>query len=438
MIKNKLFSLLLLLAFLVPAKPAHADGGAEIVLATVQISNEQHAALIDFLNTTPPVAAHQYALTYASTQGTLTYISLVALSDNVLAEDWSLEDAENTLWMGTVTIEAPYNTVQYLNVPELPKTARPSTLGEGGGPDIAFPWEAGKSVLFGPRGVHGDGDYGTVGMYAIDAVVNANFGTNIAEAVIYASYDGTIDYVCADDTSTAIRTDDGEGNVFVYAHIVNNETLDYGTSYTRGEPIGGMVFGTFGDVCGWGNQQDTSAHVHWMFNPLNGYYQAEDCVINVGTDSVTCGSSEIQAGGFIQGGGGSGGYIYIEQDDGEGGTETVIVYDTDDLPASTEKDIITRAESGDMTFFDYILVGTFSILNNTVLAIFPVHEEPLEYIAVIKTSAIVIFRIAYVLLVSNINVGLFMGVMTFLILFWIIKSTIDGVLAVVKIVKLFL
>lgn len=438
---KKSLTLILALSILLGSHiPARADGGgAEIVIATKQISDETRTSLLDFLNTSPPVNATKYAITYASTSGSTTYVSLVALSDDVVPAEWSLEDAENTLWMGTVVLDDRQQSPEYLKPPETRKAASPSNAGAGGGPDIAFPWESQKAVLYGPRGVHGEGDYGTSGMYAIDAVVGNDYGTNIAHAFVYASYAGSINWICEDDTQVVIRTDDGAGNVFVYGHLIANEDHVIGHEYDKGDLMGGMVFGKFGDFCGWAKQKDNHAHVHWMFNPENGYFQAEDCVIEIGSQNIVCGVKSIAPTGFILGGGGDGTGIDTDGDGDVDGDDDNYGDGNDggDDDSGTVDDIIDNAQAGDMSFFDYILVGGFSLFEKTILAIFPSYDEDnVEFFYIVDHAAVVVFRIAYVMMVNSIDLSIFMLVLGFLLWLWLLRALADIVLEIIRVVAM--
>ncbi len=417
--KKIITTLFLMAIVLYSPLPVRAQGGTEIEIigSTMPIDNAIKDEIISLLESNPPVDAQYYVITYHQSDGIETLVSLAALPSASL--EWVLDDA---LWIGTIILDSGAGSVEYLSgSPSLYKMASPNQPAEGGGPEIAFPWQAGKAVVYGTLGVHGEGEFGTSGMYAIDALVGADLGSNVASANVYASDAGTIDYVCNDGTSVAVRTyNAATGDNFLYVHLLDNEILIIGTAFSKGSAMGNLKFGTFSGNCGGAQQQAAHAHVHWMFNPKDGYFQAENCVISIATSKIMCSGSEINPGEFLIGGGGDGTTL-------------------DDIMPTTMDDLADRAAGGQMTFFDYLLLSTAQLADSTLLSILPEHTSQFgELQAMIQNSAIVILRIAYVLLVSNINVGPLMAILGFLLSFYILMSIIKSALSVIKIVKLFI
>jgi hypothetical protein len=156
--------------------------------------------------------------------------------------------------------------------------------------------------------IHGSGEYGTTGMYAVDLVGGDSLGTNIASPAVFASAAGTIDYVCTDDTSVAVRThDDASDDTFVYAHLLDNANLEMDHSFAAGEQIGSLKYGAFDDTCGWAQQGPLIYHVHWMFEPSGGGYQVGGYTILLSDKKFHKGNAAIGSGGFIINLGSSGG-----------------------------------------------------------------------------------------------------------------------------------
>ena len=421
--------IIMLLSFLIGATPAYADGGEiEIVDSTVSISAEIRAAVLAQLNEQPPAETTLYAITYASPYQGGYAVSVAGLSPMIDEEiGWSLERGE-FLWMGTLHVtplpepvtemEAEYLTplIQPL------KVAAPANV-PGGGPEILFPWQAGKGVLYGPRGVHAAG-YGTSGMYAIDAVVGDDIGTNIAQAMAYAAAPGKIDYICADENAVAVRTYDlAAANYFIYAHLLPNGNLIYNHEFGRGDAIGSLKYGSFshsggGVDCGWANQQPDHAHLHWGFTPANGTFRASGCVINVGNSEIVCGTSTIRTGGILLGGGGTPGL---------------------DDPYDVPNDPWSKAYGDTATFFDLALIGVSSILDAAIIEALPPHNSAAGgFISSATDAAVIIFRIAHTMFRGNLNLTPIIGVASFWLGVWGVWGGIRIVLLIFQTVRLLL
>jgi hypothetical protein len=368
-----LFLLVMLVAF-----PVQAQGEEPYIIRTTKpISEELRAALNAWLATDPPSDAPYYIVTYSKNKPTYTIVSLLGVDLPSPDAEWNLSD-NTAVWMGTVKVQE--GEVSPLTAePYAPKLASPRAA--GGGSYVAFPWQAGTSVAYGPRGVHGDGDYGTSGLLAVDLVSGTGFGPSAANDGVYASDDGTVDYVCEDDTTVAVRThNEDTGDYFVYAHMLSNESLDYDVEFSKGELMGQLKHGSFDDTCGWAEQNATSWHVHWMFQPEGGSFRAEDCRLTVSSERWDCNGNEVGTGEFIYGGGGAGSL------DASGlGTASGSVADTQ------------------LSFWDYFLGAIIGVVDILFFRQLPEHGSS-EIIYVMYNAIEVVFRIARVLVFQNINI----------------------------------
>jgi len=333
------------------------EQGVIMAPATVPVAPEITQAVQGFLTDNPPSSAQVYAITSLSLYGNGHVVSVVGL-ENVTAPDyaWSLEDGNQAIWSGSVIVED--GSARLFEVEN--GACHDCSLNlAGGGADVRFPF-AGK-MMYGLRGVHGSGDYGTTGMLAVDWVGGDDMGVGVASADVYASYDGTIDYTCDDGTSQAIRVTDGGDNVFVYAHLVIDSGLTVGKTFARGAHIGQLVYGSFNDTCGWASQKDNHYHVHWMFKPSNGYYQAEGWVLNVSGGKWASGSSSIGVNEWMTSG------------------QTTGTDNEDDATTTLGMDKNGHLSGiGGQHVWDFIVAGVYNLVNQLASKILPEHQaEPL-------------------------------------------------------------
>src|SRR6185369_3414847 len=237
--KKITFIFILLAVFGMAVSPFQAQARqgetAYVFDSTIPVDAGVRASVDAWLATNNPSTATYYAITYVRSDGFDEYtVCLASLNLASPDEDWSLTDTtadgdSKLVWVGTVRVN-PDGSVDLLTEPQgaegesyVPHLALPVLPAPGGGPEIRWPWETGKTVMYGPNGVHGVGysSYGT-GMLALDLVSGPDLGSNASRNFVYASANGTVDYVCTDDTSDTIRVNDGAGNKFMYAHLVDN------------------------------------------------------------------------------------------------------------------------------------------------------------------------------------------------------------------------
>ena len=247
-------------------------------------------------------------------------------------------------------------------------------------------------MQYGPRGVHGEGDYGTSNMVAVDLIGGDTLGPGIAGPEVYASDAGTIDYVCNDGTTVAVRTyNSTTGDYFLYAHLLDNAGLTVGQPFDRGQLIGSLKYGTFGSQtsgCGWAEQGDHIYHLHWMFTPRNGSFQAENCILYIADNRWVCngGSKLIGIGEYIAaigGGSGTGGDNPLTTGTGTGGTGST-------------------GGTGQISFFDYLENAMLALIQ-WIVGVLPDHNTAWGIPAILLNMVKIILRIAFVLLKANFN-----------------------------------
>ena len=151
-----------------------------------------------------------------------------------------------------------------------------------------FPWQSGKTMLYGSLGVHNNGFSSVVPDWkAVDFLSDGDTGAGHAPNQLLAAASGSISYVCNDGTSAAVRI----GDLF-YTHLLYNGNLYTGRSFSQSDVLGSLKSGSFNDNCGWASQGSNWFHVHWGF-PNNGYFSVEDWTLNL-SDGLWRRSGETQ------------------------------------------------------------------------------------------------------------------------------------------------
>ena len=137
-------------------------------------------------------------------------------------------------------------------------------------------------MFYGFLGVHAGG-YPSRGTFkAVDFLSDGNTALGHAPNKLLASASGTISYVCAGITNTAIQI----GNL-MYLHLVSNPpnpNLVIGHAFQQGAMIGQLQTGQFSDPCGYGYQGASWFHVHWSFSSAlttAGTFQAGGWTLNL-------------------------------------------------------------------------------------------------------------------------------------------------------------
>jgi hypothetical protein len=351
---------------------------------TIPVDADIRGAVDAWLVYHNPSIGVYYAITYAKlTSGGDTIVCLASLDLASPEEHWNISEGANgetkLIWFGTVRVNSDLSVDLLTDAQQashIMKLAMPS-FAPGGSSAVRFPFQTGRHAMYGPAGVHvaGYSSYGGGGMSAVDLVGGSDFGAGGINDSVYASYLGTIDYVCTDDTSVMIHTDDSAGNEFIYAHLLDNASLEVGHEFGKSQVIGVLRHGGFDDDCGAASQQDNHWHVHWGFVPANSAYRVEGCVISTSSNTISCGTTKINPGGFIASIGGM---------HGEPGADD--------------------GSSSNPTFWDYLLVAFISIFDRGIIKLLPEHTSPTLLPMAVFNTIRFLLRTTYALLVSNFSI----------------------------------
>lgn len=296
-----------------------------------------------WLENNRPADTNLYAVMDYSFNRNGEFISLAGLAPDLPApyDDWSIFENHNVIWTGTLVRKDGIVTefLPYGASGNAPKFA--SITQAGGSTAIYFPWQAGKKMMFGERGVHGGG-FGVSGAVGIDWVGGDQFPES-ANNTVYASASGTVTQVCEDGTSMALLVAGTE--TIGYFHLEPNTDIETGDTITRGQPLGYLIYGSFPeDDCGWASQQSYNYHLHWVIVPSGGYYRSEGWVLNTGAVAWERGNEKVKTKQWLNGGGGSG----TPPGDDDGTMPPVIIIDPGD-PGNSG--------GGGGKLFDYVVLG---------------------------------------------------------------------------------
>jgi len=404
-----LFAVVILSSYM--AMPARAQSETPyIIRATKPISGELRERLDAWLAVDPPSNARYYIVTYTQERGNETLVSLAGVDLETPESPWKLED-DTTTWVGTVVVAANGDVSPF----QLARASRglggllslslSPHLSAGGGSYVAFPWEAGKSVVYGPRGVHGSGDYGTSGMIAVDLVSGPDMGPGAASDGVYASDAGIVDYVCDDGLTVAVRTyNETTDDYFIYAHMLDNANLALESEFSKGQLLGTLKHGSFNDDCGWASQSADHWHLHWMFVPASGSFRAESCRLTVSTQKWDCNGTTVGTGGILTGGGGVG---TSGSSSGSGSDDP-----TSNLPNS---------------MWSMLINGVIGIMNRLLTSVMPEGGGAGDVFYVLTTSIIMTFKLVRVLTFQSVNIypiifaiGFIIGVKLFFAVLYLI------------------
>lgn len=417
--RNRFVSVLLIL-ILVFMDAACVTAQATTELISIHpMSDEVRGALLGWLEVSKPVPAPYYAVTYIEPLGVDTAVSLVALNIGSADEEWHLTEEDGgeskVIWMGSVIVRAN-GTIDELFAPvATPESSigvkvRASMRLAGGGSYVTFPISSGSYAVYGPRGVHGSGDYGTSGMLAVDLVGGDDLSGSMFDTA-YASDAGTVDYVCDDGVTVAVRTYNATtGDYFLYAHLLDNANLTLSHEFGKGELLGSLKYGNFDDSCGWAEQQDDHYHIHWMFVPSGGFFQAEGCILDESTQKWTCGTNVIGIGGQLYGGIGSG-------------------------TGMDDVDTVGSGTNNETGFWDYALIGFVSIFDRGILKLLPTHQSPTAIIGALYNIIRIMLRVVWTLTRFNINLGPLFALVLVAIGFKLLMGAVYLVFAVLRTIK---
>ncbi len=263
-------------------KPQRIEGKGIILLeSTIPVDNKIQLRVLDALAEEAPArAVFVYAITNIDKKENYFYVSVAGLP--LGAEKMSLQDAN---WLGMVTIG---------DTPELPASvedlmgSQPDIIGQQygiGGSQNILPFRDETTATYGVLGVHNCG-FQLNGWKAVDLFPTEN--------MIYSTNDGSVSYVCRDDTQVALRIGDN-----LYTHLVDTGQAT-GDRYTQGQAIAGMVPGTYDADCGYADQQPDHYHVHFCFipNPA-GTWAADGYALNVGNGFWVKGEETVEPLGSL-------------------------------------------------------------------------------------------------------------------------------------------
>jgi hypothetical protein len=394
--KNKfmlaVFLVAVLLALTVPVKAQFTAG--QIVSINAPISSELRAALDAWL-VTPPAAVPYYAVTYTQQDNNGIYVSMVGLNIENPDDEWSIVGDEfgnqQVVWMDTLLV-APDGSI---TLPFAEPTSSASafklaapiyapSVGPGGGNYVRFPWQPSKAVQFGILGAH-DAEFGLSGGVAVDFVSGDDMGSAAANDFVYASVTGSVSHICDYGDTVAVRLS-GDGDQFLYAHLLPNENLELNYTFSAGSKMGRLKHGTFTDECGNAFQKENHWHLHWGFLMSGGKFRAEGCTMT-GAGPLAkwqCGDKTVKVLGFL--------YHYgnISANPGDPGT----IGDHTGIGGA----------GGGPSFWDYFLEGVTGIFSALFIKSLPEHNTNLNSLFNgVLTSVKVVMRVAYMLIRGNLN-----------------------------------
>jgi len=273
---------------------------------------------------------HYFAITDVHEAGNWEFVSVIGFVQFDESVGWFLEDGS---WFGVVLLQndgqgnwigATEGTIEFSNLlQDVPNhilgPTEKQNIDLSSQSDVSlqsnyiFPWQSGTSMFYGSEGVHSNGFAGVVsGWKAVDMLSDGDTGAGHAPNRLLASETATIDYVCNDGTSVAVRM----GNFF-YTHLLYNSNLYYGKTFNQGNEMGQMKSGTFSANCGYANQGSNWFHVHWGFPDAD--LQVGGWTLSMSTQNWTSGNTTVSPGnGWITttGGGGPSGYTFCTNEGG--------------------------------------------------------------------------------------------------------------------------
>jgi hypothetical protein len=271
---------------------------------TIDISTDIKAAIGALLFSNPPSGSigNVFAVTDANNADGVWGISIANISGvDSPYTNWNYE--QDVAWAGSVDCSDSGGwTCDYYSPPALG--------GENAG--LLFPWRPGTYAIYGqgedPRCGGGGGIHCNVkrpGWLAVDFIGGDTYGSGVMPATIYASETGTITAVCNDSVSIGIEVTGV--HALSYYHIVPTANLVKGQSVYAGQVIAPLKYGTFSGPkdfgCGWASQSVNTYHLHFVFQPQNGFLEIGGCILDIGTGQWLCGTKTIGVNGHIQNGG---------------------------------------------------------------------------------------------------------------------------------------
>lgn len=368
------------------------DGNPEPYLlgSTKPLHQDYKTAALDFLWRNPPAnpAPVYYFISNVSVLGQGMYrVSMIAYDLESPYEEFDLEMHDKITWFGALNITQVGEeiTVSYFTLPHQQSALkRAAPRAAGGGANVWFPWQANKSVIYGVLGVHDDG---YAGQKFVDLVSGDALGPNAAHSNVYASTQSTIVAICDDEQTVGLRLQTvGDESYYSYYHLLPSETFVEGRTYAKGALIGSLKYGSFeSQGCGSAQQQATNYHLHWGFQPANNKFRAEDCILDLTTQKWDCTQNgiikQISPGSWLWHANGGDDVGVIINDNG-----TVVV------PSSP-------------SFFDMVVIGLYTVLQNVLIAILPA-KTAFDTAGTMSRVAIIVIHMFYVLVRSTFDIRL--------------------------------
>jgi len=284
----------------------------------------------NYLGLDPADMANMWAITNYNETDTEDYywvtLAGIVVDDTEDLDGW---DPGTTIWSGmaiaedngdttyTAHIDGSAGYTVMVDAAGLADVAH-NDVGGSGSAYYYFPWAAGFKAYYGSKGVHGAGDshgvMGGTGWQAIDWVGGTTgYASGIFPNGVYVSQSGVVSKVCRDDVQTWVQIGD-----FIYAHLIDNETLRTGVYHSQGSYLGALLTGTHltpgtsylgcpgggsycvDASCGYTYQQATSYHLHWGFKPSGNYFTVENWTLNVSTENWVKGSDNVGPGEYLE------------------------------------------------------------------------------------------------------------------------------------------
>ena len=240
-----------------------------------------------------PEADVYYAITNVSDEGDDYLVSLAGVDIDNATDDWDW--LEDSVWIGTayvdsslnVWIEGDANYVAEVDASDFDTTL----LDYGGAQTPYFPWRAGTRAKYGTLGVHANTNM--PGWYAVD-FVGGDEWSNSMDAVAYAAETGVVSAICRDSNNMGARIGD-----YYYLHMSPSTELESGQVIYRGQAIGGLVYGAWGNAgCGYAQNQPTHYHLHFEFQATS-YLRVEDWTLDVSAETWHRGADTVNRLGWL-------------------------------------------------------------------------------------------------------------------------------------------
>lgn len=354
----------------VPQNGAGQPGGQQITTtngvitmlpSTMPVAQAVQNRVMDLLTPAAPArGVFVYAITDVAQRNGYYYVSVSGQPIGSTAMH-----LQNSIWLGSIQL------VDVAGLPGLVVDLQPSqpvdstnlvkseiNTGSGGSGAI-LPFRNGTTAQYGISGVH-DCGFSLNGWKAVDFFPSEN--------MVYSSLAGEINYVCRDSTQVALRIGDN-----LYTHLADTGQLA-GDRYTQGQPISGMVPGTFDDTCGVADQNPGTYHVHFCFQPTahGTIFNADGYTLNVLTEDWTKGADTISPLGYLTADWANAGVVVRQSGSGNiwdstvGGVNSMVNNTINILPAHIDMGMGSKVLGSAGPAFDLMYTVVLANFNLTV------------------------------------------------------------------------